>query len=129
MKKLILSEDIEEDVVMVDNEPVAEVDVVDTEVLAGTNLISQMIKGEWDAIDLYNSMIPVFQEQGNEDAVKVISDIVKEEYIHVGQLEKLMQNDNPVANAIEEGSKETEEQVGEPVEDVVIPAEEVEVEA
>ena len=55
-------------------------------------------------------------------AAGVINDIVKEEYIHVGQLEKLMQTLNGVANAIEEGSQEAANDQGLGVATIGVPA-------
>jgi len=82
------------------------------EVLSASNLISQMIKGEWDAIDLYNSVVATLVQDGNNEIiVDAIRDIVKEEYVHVGQLEKVLQFINEQASKIKEGEQEAEADV------------------
>ncbi len=99
-KKLTLSEDFEET-------PIEE---VHDDNLGDASLISALIKGEWETIDLYNSIILNFRQVGNKEAETVLGDIVSEEYIHIGQLEKLAQMINPVANSIETGQQEAESQ-------------------
>lgn len=99
-KKLTLSEDFEET-------PIEE---VHDDNLGDVSLISALIKGEWETIDLYNSIILNFRQVGNKEAETVLGDIVSEEYIHIGQLEKLAQMINPVANSIETGQHEAESQ-------------------
>lgn len=99
-KKLTLSEDFEET-------PIEE---VHDDNLGDVSLISALIKGEWETIDLYNSIILNFRQVGNKEAETVLGDIVSEEYIHIGQLEKLAQMINPVANSIETGQQEAESQ-------------------
>ena len=44
----------------------------------------------------------------NKDAVDVLKEIVSEEYIHVGQLEKLAQDINPDAENIAAGHEHDE---------------------
>jgi len=46
------------------------------------------------------------------EAVEVIKDITKEEYVHVGQLEKLLQDRNVSADEIETGKEEAAEEQG-----------------
>lgn len=99
-KKLTLSEDFEET-------PIEE---VHDDNLGDVSLVSALIKGEWETIDLYNSIILNFRQVGNKEAETVLGDIVSEEYIHIGQLEKLAQMINPVANSIETGQQEAESQ-------------------
>ena len=108
IKKLHLDEDFIEPV-MEPNEGMimAQAEVVqDENVLPVSTMINQMIKGEWDAIDLYNGMISSLESMGNLEAVETVKDIVKEEYIHVGQLEKLLQMNNDSAASIEQGKQE-----------------------
>jgi len=51
-------------------------------------------------------MLASFTDRNNEEIVDVIKDIISEEYIHVGQLEKLLQNINSMANHIDTGRNE-----------------------
>ncbi len=113
--KLILNED--EDIVVVEpiEQEAAQPDLVqttDVNILSATNLINQMIKGEWDAIDLYNAVVVTIQNDNSvtdkDEIITTINDIVSEEYIHVGQLEKLLQKLNPGAGYIEAGINEEE---------------------
>ena len=98
MKKLILNED--------DN---INTSVESIDVVSKGNLLSTLIKSGWDAIEMYNSILLTFQNEGNEELVKIISDIVSEEYIHIGQLEKALQLINNTAEVIEDGKEETAE--------------------
>lgn len=92
-------------------------DDITTEELNYSNIFSSLIKGEWDAIEQYNSILALLNDDKTatdvEDAKNIISDIVKEEYIHVGQLEKLSQVYNSTANNISDGHTEATEQIGE----------------
>lgn len=92
-------------------------DDITTEELSYSNIFSSLIKSEWDAIEQYNSILALLNDDKTtadvEDAKNIISDIVKEEYIHVGQLEKLSQVYNSTANNISDGHTEATEQIGE----------------
>ena len=92
-------------------------DDITTEELNYSNIFSSLIKSEWDAIEQYNSILALLNDDKTtadvEDAKNIISDIVKEEYIHVGQLEKLSQIYNSTANNISDGHTEATEQIGE----------------
>lgn len=92
-------------------------DDITTEELNYSNIFSSLIKGEWDAIEQYNSILALLNDDKTttdaEVAKNIISDIVKEEYIHVGQLEKLSQVYNSTVNNISDGHEEATEQIGE----------------
>lgn len=111
-RKLFLSEDLEEDIVMDDGKVVADEDQI------LVNLLTATIKGEWEAVELYNSIIGSIDD---EEAIKVLNDIVSEEYVHIGQLEKLLQDKSSVSLAIEDGKEHD-------LEDVKVPEEDIEVE-
>lgn len=81
---------------------------IDLEDRSSSGLINALIKSEWEAIDLYNSMLMTFKDVNNEEAITTIEDIIKEEYVHVGQLEKLLQKFNPEAEHIDLGVQEEE---------------------
>ena len=71
-------------------------------------MLSALIKGEWDAIDQYNSVLSTLESLDNELATETLKEIVSEEYIHVGQLEKLAQDINPDAENITTGYEHDE---------------------
>ena len=77
-----------------------EEDDTNQEVLNLTTMLSTLIKGEWDAIDQYNSVLSTLESLDNDLATETLKEIVSEEYIHVGQLEKLAQDINPDAENI-----------------------------
>lgn len=79
-----------------------------TEALNLTSMLSALIKGEWDAIDQYNGVILAIEQTGNDTAIETLKEIVSEEYIHVGQLEKLAQDINPEAENIIAGYEHDE---------------------
>ena len=68
-RKLFLSEDLGEDIVMDDGKVVADEDQI------LTNLLTATIKGEWDAVELYNSILGSIDD---EEAIKVLNEIVSE---------------------------------------------------
>jgi len=75
-----------------------------------TSLISTLVKDEWEAIEGYNQAILTLQTIGDYDRIiGTLNDIINEEYIHIGQLEKSIQMVVPSAENIEEGSDEAEE--------------------
>lgn len=96
MKKLLL----EEDEVIV--EPV--VDGIQM-----GNLISQMIRSEWDSVDLYNSMLLTLEEQHQDELAGILNTIITDHYANIGQLEKALQILNSQAQNIELGKEEAEE--------------------
>jgi hypothetical protein len=79
--------------------------------------LSNLIKDEWEAIDGYNSVIiTVMQDdkvpQGLKKNVKaVLTEIVGEENLHVGQLEELLKYVSPNAELINKGQEEAKEQI------------------
>ena len=85
-----------------------EEDDINQEVLNLTTMLSALIKGEWDAIDQYNSVLSTLESLDNDLATETLKEIVSEEYIHVGQLEKLAQDINPDAENITTGYEHDE---------------------
>ena len=85
-----------------------EEDDTNQEVLNLTTMLSALIKGEWDAIDQYNSALSTLESLDNDLATETLKEIVSEEYIHVGQLEKLAQDINPDAENITTGYEHDE---------------------
>lgn len=102
-KKLTLSENLTED---------DHISNVSNDDLGLTSLVSTLIKHEWESIDLYNSILLTFRQANNQEAEEILNEIINDDYVHVGQLEKLAQLINPLVNNIELGQQETESQVG-----------------
>lgn len=75
------------------------------------SIINSLIVDEWEAIDGYNSAIVNASELGQEDLVRVLTDIQNEENVHVGQLQKCLQILTPSADKIYDGEKEATEQI------------------
>jgi len=98
MKKLHLLEEIDDVVI---NEV-----VVDKENnFAVSNLISSLIKSEWDIVDLYNTMLITLQDKNAPDVESVIEENISNHYIHIGQLEKVLQSYNVFADDIDDGKE------------------------
>ena len=85
-----------------------EEDDTNQEVLNLTTMLSALIKGEWDAIDQYNSVLSTLESLDNDLATETLKEIVSEEYIHVGHVEKLAQDINPDAENITTGYEHDE---------------------
>ena len=75
------------------------------------SIINSLIIDEWEAINGYNSAIVNASELGQEDLVKVLTDIQNEENVHVGQLQKCLQTLTPSADKIADGEKEATGQI------------------
>lgn len=84
--------------------------------MGAAGLINALIQDEWQAIQGYNDAIATLaSEDISEDIIAVFKDIVDEENIHVGQLQKALETVSPNAESISKGEKEGEEQLQEPV--------------
>lgn len=70
-----------------------------------SNLISALIKTEWDSVDLYNSILLTATNDGLSDVVAVLNDIVSNHYVHIGQLEGLLGLVNDNVDSIEDGQE------------------------
>lgn len=119
-RKFTLNEDIELDDVesMFDSAeddvelPLLDEPTEEQENIGITQMLSDLIKDEWEAIDGYKSTIATLKSLGgNEDIIKVLEDISTEEMIHVGELEKCLQIVAPEASEIETGHDEAEENI------------------
>lgn len=74
--------------------------------------LNKLIIDEWEAIAGYNDVINMLKaENRDESEIAVLSDIVAEENVHVGQLQKLMEIVSPNASQIKVGEQEAEEQL------------------
>ena len=109
MRKLILEED-----------EVAEQIPQD---LSSSNLITTLIKNAWDSVDLYSSVLVTLQQNGDDNVISIIDDIISSLYINIGQLESALQEVNDKAQIIDDVKDDSE--LGE----VIIPNEDVQVDA
>lgn len=109
--KIVLSEDLAVD----ENE---EVKVEDNEVTdklldnAIANIINKLIIDEFEAIDGYNSAIStVITEMPDSPIIDVLNDIIAEENVHVGQLQRALLLVSTHAQDIAKGTEEGKEQI------------------
>lgn len=94
MKKLTLLEDDNTEIVKPSSANVA-------------GFLSQLIQSEWDSVDLYNSMLLAMQEENNDEVKATLDEIISNHYINIGQLEKALQQVNPVAELIDSDTVES----------------------
>ena len=81
---------------------------------AVATMLIDAINGEWETIDLYNNIIINLDGTRDADIIAVIQDIVDEENIHVGQLQRALAMVSPQTDKIADGEKEAEKQLAEP---------------
>ena len=79
-------------------------------------VLSDLIKDEFEAIDGYNSSIAtlkILEDDGSDYSgiIANLEDIKNEELIHVGQLQKCLAEVNPKAEAIDDGKEEASETI------------------
>lgn len=78
------------------------------------DMLNDLIKSEFDAISDYNNAIStIIAEDPESPMIKVFEDILKEENLHVGQLQAALQQVSPAADEIDKGVEEGQEQLGE----------------
>lgn len=82
------------------------------------SMLNSLIRDEWEAIEGYNSTIATLNDIKIEGSLtdinsikKVLTDIVNEENIHVGQLQQALALVSPNAASIDTGAREAEEQI------------------
>lgn len=119
--KSTLTEDTESEVEKEHEEEAIPEVAQTTEVDFGiASMINGAIIDEFEAIDTYNSLLVTIQNlkqqtqevstlENFDSIVRVITDIVNEENIHVGQLQKILGLVSANAAFIKEGDKEAEE--------------------
>ena len=108
MKRLILEED--------ENIQVDPIEVPEDKTLMASNVISTLIKNSWDSVDLYNSMIVSLNDMSVNEPIDTLNDIINSLYINIGQLEKVLQDINIQAQAMNDDLGE-----------VVVPEDEIQV--
>lgn len=121
MKKLVLNEDLFDDVVDIvvpDVETNFAVDTIDSSItetpdlgndLGVSNAIIDAINDEWEAISKYNNLLANLTN--NPEMVPIIQDIIAEENTHVGQLQQILLQISPNVQNINIGVAEASEQL------------------
>lgn len=77
------------------------------------SVVGDLIRGEYETINEYNSAMATAEVEGFGDAVSILADIQAEENRHIGQLQTLMKMFDPNAGQVDEGQLEGESQLGE----------------
>jgi len=73
------------------------------------NLLSGLLNDKFESIANYNSIITSINDQ---EVIDILQEIVEEEYIHIGQLQKILLDKAPVENAeelVDQGAEEVSE--------------------
>ena len=103
---------------------------MDESIMAQTNmadLLNSLIHEEWEAVARIRGAISVIQSLGdNKELDEIFQDILNDNMIHIGQLEKSLQTLVPEAAKIEDGREEAEEKLDLPEEE---PEEKIEIES
>ena len=74
--------------------------------------LNYLIKDELEAVEGYNSVLATWKDAGKfPEIIAVLEDIVDEEMLHIGQLQRALELVSPNAKNIQAGAKEAEEQI------------------
>ena len=76
-----------------------------------TTLLIDAINGEWETINMYNTLAINAREEGYEEIASIIDDLNTEENKHVGQLQQALKLLSPNTSAIADGEQEAVEQI------------------
>lgn len=84
-----------------------------------SNMLISAINGEWDTINLYNSIVETLRTEAEDtnndysDMINVINDILSEENKHIGQLQECLKKVSPNTQEIASGETEGAQQLDE----------------
>lgn len=98
-------------------------ELIDKNVTVG--IISGLIKSSWSLIDEINQDIIQLNIAGAPELVPVLQEMISDNYIHIGQLEKLLEGPEPAAENIDDGREAAENIEDLPEEEIVFEEEEV----
>lgn len=74
--------------------------------------LNYLIKDELEAVEGYNSVLATWKDADKfPEVIAVLKDIVDEEMLHIGQLQRALELVSPNAKNIQAGAKEAEEQI------------------
>ena len=76
-----------------------------------TALLIDAINGEWETINMYNTLAINAREEGYHEIASIIDELNTEENKHVGQLQQALKLLSPNAEAIDKGEQEAVEQI------------------
>lgn len=94
--KLILKED-DNQVEEIPEEKLVELNI--------TSFVTDLIKNKWEQVDNINGIL-VTTPKDNFELIDTLKSIIDDEYVHIGQLEKIIQGINPEAVALDSGDVE-----------------------
>lgn len=97
MKTKLLLEETETTINEVPEEKIIEFNI--------SSFVTELIKNKWEQVDNINGMLMTAPNLDDETRI-ILQDVVSDEYLHIGQLEKIVQNINPEAIALETGANE-----------------------
>ena len=80
-----------------------------------STLLIDAINGEWETINMYNTLAINARNEGFDQIADVLEEINTEENKHVGQLQELLKLISPNASAISDGEQEAQMQVDDDV--------------
>lgn len=89
--KLILKED-DNQVEEIPEEKLLELNI--------TSFVTDLIKNKWEQVDNINGIL-VTTPKDNLELIDTLKSIIDDEYVHIGQLEKIIQGINPEAIALD----------------------------
>jgi hypothetical protein len=89
--KLILKED-DNQVEEIPEEKLVELNI--------TSFVTDLIKNKWEQVDNINGIL-VTTPKDNFELIDTLKSIIDDEYVHIGQLEKIIQGINPEAVALD----------------------------
>lgn len=72
------------------------------------SIIRDLIADEWEAVDGYKSAMLNCGAVGRQDIKAAFEDIMKEEMVHIGELERIMKEVAPEVDEIQSGYSEVE---------------------
>lgn len=73
-----------------------------------SNMLIELINGEWNTIADYNNFVNACKQSGNTDLISIIEDIANEEANHVGMLQTALKTLSPNTETIEDGQEEAQ---------------------
>ena len=98
--KLLLEEDE-----LIAEEPIEEIPMEQIQDFNISSFATDLIKNKWEQVDNINGMLMTMPNLDPE-TTEILKSIISDEYVHIGQLEKVVQGINPEAEALETGANE-----------------------
>lgn len=83
--------------------------VVDETTLTVSSIVSDLIRKEWDAVDMVNAYLITSQQYDCPELVSTLTSFLDDHYVHIGQLEGILQAQVPEANQIDSSRDDSED--------------------